>query len=254
MDIEAPLTAERMDDKYALFNATGDEPGMKQLRDQNQEKAIASEIDAEIRALPRPNTPGVRAVRRKYSRVLQEASPEFVLRLGRELLETYAHRWVAYELIHSHKGAFQRIGAAELEELGRGIDSWWSVDAFARILAGPAWLHGQAPDALIYEWAHSEDRWWRRAALVSTVALNVRSQGGTGDVRRTLQACRLLVDDHDDMVVKAMSWALRELVPHDPDAVRAFLGDYEHRLAAHVKREVRNKLRTGLKNPGGRGV
>jgi len=116
-------------------------------------------------------------------------------------------------------------------------------------LAGPAWLNGQVSDELIYRWGLSEDRWWRRAALVSTVALNVRSQGGTGDVPRTLEVCRLLVDDHDDMVVKAMSWALRELVVHDADAVREFLSKYEDVLAARVKREVRNKLTTGLKNP-----
>jgi 3-methyladenine DNA glycosylase AlkD len=224
------------------------------MGDQNQVKALASEIDAEIRGLLRQNTPSVRAVRRKYSRALQAASPEFVLGLARELLETYDHRWVAYELIHSHPEAFQRIGTAELDDLGQGMDSWVSVDTFARILAGPAWLQGQVPDALIHEWAHSEDRWWRRAALVSTVALNVRSQGGTGDIPRTLEVCRMLVDDHDDMVIKALSWALRQLVPHNPDAVRAFLGDYEGRVAARVKREVRNKLRTGLKNPGRRGV
>jgi 3-methyladenine DNA glycosylase AlkD len=51
------------------------------------------------------------------------------------------------------------------------------------------------------------------------------------------------------MVVKALSWALRELIPHDPDAVRNFLSQHEEVLAARVKREVRNKLTTGLKNP-----
>jgi 3-methyladenine DNA glycosylase AlkD len=85
--------------------------------------------------------------------------------------------------------------------------------------------------------------------LVSTVALNVRSHGGQGDVPRTLAVCRLLVDARDDMVVKALSWALRELVVHDPEAVRGFLEEYGERLAARVKREVRNKLATGLKNP-----
>ena len=124
-----------------------------------------------------------------------------------------------------------------------------SVDGFARILAGPAWLAGQVPDELIHKWAHSTDRWWRRAALVSTVALNMRSQGGMGDIPRTFAVCRLLVDDRDDMVVKAMSWALRALVVHDPDAVRGFLAEYKELLAARVKREVRNKLETGLKNP-----
>ena len=57
------------------------------------------------------------------------------------------------------------------------------------------------------------------------------------------------MNDRDDMVVKAMSWALRELVVHDPEAVQAFLDEYEDELAARVKREVKNKLQTGLKNP-----
>jgi 3-methyladenine DNA glycosylase AlkD len=51
------------------------------------------------------------------------------------------------------------------------------------------------------------------------------------------------------MVVKAMSWALRELVPHDPQAVSAFLAENNQVLAARVKREVNNKMQTGLKNP-----
>lgn len=210
---------------------------------------IAAQIDAEIRALDVQNTPNVRAIRRQYSRGLEDAPPGLVLDLARELIDNYGHRGVAYELIRDHSAAFQNVGEAELEEFGQGIDSWGTVDSFARTLAGPAWLNGQVSDALIHRWAHSEDRWWRRAALVSTVALNVRSHGGYGDVERTLEVCRLLVDDQDDMVVKALSWALRELVSHDPDAVQAFLGQHADVLAARVKREVTNKLRTGLKNP-----
>jgi 3-methyladenine DNA glycosylase AlkD len=211
--------------------------------------SIASQFDGEIRALPVQNTPNVRAVRRKYSRRLKGADPGFILDLVRELVARYGYRGPAYELIAAHKGAFRSLGEGELEELGRGIDSWWSVDSFARTLSGPAWRDGQVPDALIHTWARSQDRWWRRAALVSTVALNIRSRGGKGDVPRTLAVCRLLVADHDDMVVKAMSWALRELVVHDPQAVREFLAQHDHALAARVKREVTNKLTTGLKNP-----
>jgi 3-methyladenine DNA glycosylase AlkD len=191
----------------------------------------------------------VRAIRRRTSRELKNAPASFILDLARALKETYGHGWVAYELIRDHRAAFGSVGERDLEELGQGIDSWSSVDSFARTLAGPAWLHGQVSDGLIHRWVRSEDRWWRRAALVSTVALNVRSRGGTGDVPRTLAVCRLLVDDDDDMVVKAMSWALRELVAHDPGAVRGFLDAHDDVLAARVKREVKNKLTTGLKNP-----
>jgi 3-methyladenine DNA glycosylase AlkD len=77
----------------------------------------------------------------------------------------------------------------------------------------------------------------------------MRSQGGYGDVDRTLVICRMLADDHEDMVVKALSWALRQLVVHDPNAVRAFLTTHDDVLAARVKREVTNKLETGLKSP-----
>ena len=227
----------------ALVSATG------QLQNLNDVKQLAAEIDAEIRALPVPNTHSERAVRRDYSRKLRQTRPEFILDLARELFGSYGHRWLAYELIQSHRAASRSMGEAELEEFGRGIDSWWTVDAFARTLAGPAWLRGQVPDRLIQNWARSKDPWWRRAALVSTVALNVRSQGGKGDVARTLEVCRLLADDHQDMVAKAMSWALRELVVHDPQAVREFLSGHEDVLAARVKREVRHKLAIGLKNP-----
>jgi 3-methyladenine DNA glycosylase AlkD len=214
---------------------------------------VASAIDAEIKALSVRNTPSMRAIRRKYSRALKPASPDVVLRLARKLLEVSDYRWFAYELIQSHRATFKHLDEAELEGLGQGINSWWTVDAFARTLSGPVWLNGQVPDKLILKWAHSKDRWWRRAALVSTVALNVRSHGGKGDTSRTLRICRVLVNDHDDTVAKAMSWALRELVVHDVEAVRQFLNEYDEALAARVKREVKNKLRTGLKNPGRKG-
>jgi 3-methyladenine DNA glycosylase AlkD len=222
---------------------------VKREIDLTEAQRLAAEIAAELRALPVRNTPSERAVRRKYSQKLKQAQPELILALARELLTNYDERWVAYELLQAHQAALQSLGEAELEEFGQGINSWWAVDAFARTLAGPAWRQGQVSDALIHKWAHSPDLWWRRAALVSTVALNVRSRGGYGDLPRTLAVCRLLVADHEDMVVKALSWALRELVVHDPEAVRAFLQEHEAVLAARVKYEVRNKLTTGLKSP-----
>jgi 3-methyladenine DNA glycosylase AlkD len=193
-------------------------------------------------------------VRRKYSRQLQDASAPFVLDVACELVFRYGHRSVPYELIAAHRVAFASLDQALLEELGQGINSWWSVDSFARTLAGPAWRMGQVPDALFHRWASSPDRWWRRAALVSTVALNVRSHGGRGDVPRTLAVCRLLVADRENMVAKALSWALRELVVHDPEAVSGFVREHEGHLAALVRREVNSKLRTGLKNPRGKGA
>ena len=212
-------------------------------------KRLAAEMAADIRALPAHDSASERRVVQHYTQRIALTDASFVLELAQELLERYACRWQAYELIAGHPAAFHSLGPAELEAFGRGIDSWWAVDSFARSLAGPAWCAGQAPDALFHAWARSADRWWRRAALVSTVAWNVRSLGGRGDALRTLAVCRLLAADHDDMLAKALSWALRMLVYFDPAAVSAFLAEYDAVLAGRVKREVRHKLATGLKNP-----
>jgi 3-methyladenine DNA glycosylase AlkD len=212
---------------------------------------LAAAILSRLAALPSRATGPVRELRREYSRRLAQAAPATVLAVARRLLAEpeFIPRFVAYELIAHHRAALGSLGPAELAELGRGLDSWYAVDTFAPYLAGPAWRAGQVPDSLIHEWARSPDRWWRRAALVSTVALNTRARGGRGDTARTLAVCRLLVADRDDMVVKALSWALRELVVHDPAAVRAFLAEHGDTLAARVRREVNNVLTTGLKNP-----
>jgi hypothetical protein len=62
-------------------------------------EAIAAEMDAEIRALPVRNTPGVRAIRRKYSRALKGADATLVLGVARELVERHGYRGVANELV-----------------------------------------------------------------------------------------------------------------------------------------------------------
>lgn len=213
-------------------------------------QAIERSLQADLQALPVRNTASLRTVRRKYSQILAEVSPDLVFEIARLLFQNIHLRWIAFELIRYHPAAFQQVGPDELHEFGQGMHSWDTVDTFARTLSGLAWLKGQIDDQLIHRWARSADLWWRRAALVSTVALNMRSQGGLGDTPRTLAVCRLLVADQEDMVVKALSWALRELAVHDPQAVQAFLNDHAGELNARIKREVRNKLRTGLKNPG----
>lgn len=212
---------------------------------------LAKAFDTDTRALTVHNTATERAICRKYAGLVRLYPPEYVLDFARALIFTHGLRWQAYELIQAHKAAFLSLGEAELVQLGQGINSWWSTDSFARTLSGPAWRDGQVSDELIVKWAGSPDLWWRRAALVSTVAFNIRSRGGKGDVPRTLAICRLLVADHEDMVAKALSWALRELVYFDPTAVEGFLKEHGQALAGRVKREVGNKLRIGLKNPRG---
>jgi 3-methyladenine DNA glycosylase AlkD len=210
---------------------------------------LASKINAEIESLEVRNTANERLIRKNYTKLLKNERPALILDLAFRLIIEHGNRWVAYELVYFHKPAYHSLTADLLEDLGEGIKSWGSVDSFARTLSGPAWRDGLVEDDLIENWAHADDFWWRRAALVSTVALNLRSQGGKGDVERTLKICELLANDHEDMVVKALSWALRALVAHQPQAVHDFLETHDTVLAGRIRREVTNKLTTGLKYP-----
>ena len=212
---------------------------------------LNSSIVARVDALELASVDNVRAIRREISGRIKPLTANQVIQLALLLLESdqFISRFFAYELVHYHALALKSLNSRNIMMLGKGINSWAAVDTFACYLSGPAWREGQIPDAVISSWTRSKDRWWRRAAVVSTVALNNKARGGRGDTKRTIHVCGLVVEDHDDMVVKALSWALRELSKREPRVVNAFILEHESQLHPRVLREVRNKLKTGLKNP-----
>ena len=205
-------------------------------------------IRATLRRLHPASVPTWRPLRRTWSRQLAGAPPTVVFRIAEDLLldEPWG-RLTAYELIAYHPGCMAALNPALLQRLARQLADWVGVDTFGSYVAGPAWRDSRLPSAVVHRWAVSSDRWKRRLAVVCTVALNVRARGGRGDSPRTLAVCRQVVADRDDMVVKALSWALRSLVLWDPGAVAAFLTEHETILAPRVRREVGSKLGTGKK-------
>jgi len=213
-------------------------------------KKLVEVIRRSLAAMPRKDAPSFRLVRREWSKRLKDSPGASVIALAKQLVPLgFWERLFAYETIVHHRAAFEALTKKGVISLGRGIHSWGEADSFAVYIAGPAWRERNISDRVVQSWARSTDRWWRRAALVSTVPLNNRARGGHGDAGRTLRICRMLVRDRDDMVVKALSWALRELSKRDPAAVRTFVERYDQQLAPRARREVANKLRTGLKNP-----
>jgi 3-methyladenine DNA glycosylase AlkD len=212
---------------------------------------VVREIRSDLKRHGEGTVGAVRLVRRKWSKALEQEPAGLVMDVVMALANgaAWPERLVAFELLESHPGAFGMLNASCVTALAEGFADWASVDHFGVTVAGPAWREGLIPDAAVHDWTKSDDRWRRRLALVSTVRLNTPARGRTGDAARTLAVCRKLIADRDDMVVKAMSWALRELAKRDPAAVKRFLKEEGGELAARVKREVTNKLTTGLKNP-----
>lgn len=192
----------------------------------------------------------IRRIVRDLRKRTKDENAETVFKLTVAIIKrnTLEGRQAAFEIFAGHKAAMASLNLKRLETLGRGIDNWASVDGFACGLSGIAWRKGQITDADIKRWARSNDPWWRRAAVVSTVPLNLASRGGSGDSKRTIMLCEMAVGDDHVMVHKALSWALRSLVDIDRKAVSDFLKRHEAKLPALVKREVTRKLMTGKKN------
>lgn len=216
---------------------------------------IVAAIRHDLAGLSIATTPAVRAIRVVYSKALAAEAPKTILGVVTALVRggTWPERVVAFELLSGHRDGMSRLDHFLVDRFGEGLSDWGSVDLFGVTIAGVAWREGRLSDAHVRRWARSPDRWRRRLALVATVPLNSRARGGTGDTARTLSLCRLLVDDRDEMVVKALSWALRELAKKDPKGVARFVREHDERLAPRVRREVRTKLETGRKEMRKRG-
>lgn len=155
---------------------------------------------------------------------------------------------LAYELIGRNRKLLDSLSYTDLMDLWKNLDNWASVDHYSVGIYGVLWGRGVVKDAHIEKLLESDNFWDRRVAVVSTVALNLKSRGGTGDTTRTLAVCERVVDERQDMIQKALSWALRELSKRDRAAVVAFMEKNENRLAKRVLREVSHKLEFGTKN------
>ena len=211
-------------------------------------KDLVAQVETEILSAGSWRTPVLRGIRKTVSRRIISLDRQLIIETALALISrNQVHRFVPYELVQNHPAAMAGITWSEVERLGDGMASWDEVDCFGCSISGPAWAAGQISDVKIKAWARSPDRWRRRAALVSTLALNGRplAQNST---ERTLEICRLLIADREDMVVKAMSWALRRLGTKVPDAARNFVNQHKERLAPLIVREVNRKLTTGRKD------
>lgn len=193
---------------------------------------------------------GIKQVADECWSAMKNNAPSESLKLAKKLVKTriLEVNQVAFLLLWKNKKALRLIQLKDIEELGQNIDNWVTVDTLSVMITGWAWRENQISDTEVLNWLKSKNRWWRRTAVVSTIPLNLRSRGGKGDVSRTLMICEKVVDDRDDMIVKALSWALRELSKSNKMAVENFMKRYDSKLAGRVKREVYTKLTTGRKN------
>ena len=71
---------------------------------------------------------------------------------------------------------------------------------------------------MIYDWTKSNNLWKRRIAIVATFAFIKQSE-----FNPTLSIGKLLLNDKEDLIHKALGWMLREIYKRDAKTCKAFL-------------------------------
>jgi 3-methyladenine DNA glycosylase AlkD len=155
---------------------------------------------------------------------------------------------LAFAIVANDEEILNILNEQKINLMAQNMDNWVSVDYFAVMILGHAWRNNLITIDKIKSYLLSTDVWQKRMAIVATVALNQKARGAQGDIAQTLEICSLVVDDHKELIIKAVSWALRELAKRDKQAVIDFIELYKNQISKRVLREVIHKLEFGNKN------
>ncbi len=193
--------------------------------------------------------PDLKNVLKEYNPRLKQISVNDKIKLIIELVNTniIECQQFGFEIINGDKNLLQFLTEKDAFAMMVNMDNWLSVDYFAGVVLGPLWREKKVPYKKIEQLAKSKDFWEKRIAVVATVALNQKARSGKGDVEQTLKICSLVANEKNDMVIKALSWALRELAKIEKQPVKDFLEENNNRLSPKIIREVGNKINFGTK-------
>ncbi len=99
------------------------------------------------------------------------------------------------------------------------INNWDLVDVSCRDVVGGYLI--DKPRDILYKLAKSINLWERRIAIVSTWQFIRASQ-----LDDTFVISKLLINDSEDLIHKAVGWMLREAGKKDELALKEFLDEY----------------------------
>ena len=150
-------------------------------------------------------------------------------------------------LLSKRKSVLELIKWPLLKKWSESVDNWAINDNLSCLVIGP-WvlLDFEGRVKYLERLIVSKNLWDKRLALVSIIIPNRHGLGW----EKTLEFVEIVVKERNPMIVKAVSWVLREMVRKGAASeVKTFLERNKTVLAPLVVREVNNKITTGLKNP-----
>ena len=145
-------------------------------------------------------------------------------------------RYAAIELAKHRSGRpFHTLAALPLYREMIESGAWWDmVDSIAPSLVFEL-LQGEA-DAMglvLRDWAHDDDLWVRRAAIISQLAAKQQT-----DLALLYDCFEPSIASKEFFLRKAIGWALRQYARTDPEEVARYVATNASRLSPLSKREA----------------
>ena len=98
------------------------------------------------------------------------------------------------------------------------INNWDLVDTSAPHIVGDYLYKNPEKSIILLEFSQSENLWIRRISIVSTFAFIKKNE-----FKKTLEIAKLLLNDEQDIIHKAVGWMLREIYKRNEDLIKRFL-------------------------------
>jgi len=176
--------------------------------------------------------PQTRALVREFKRMTPEEGVKLVRSKWHEERLAGLLLWVqSFE--KGDEAARAQVFRLYLDNL-KHINNWDLVDLSAPQIVGGSLT--AANDPLLFKLAHSPVLWERRVAVLATFIL-IRQ----GKFPPSLDLCRLLMQDPEDLMHKACGWMLREIGKRDQSCLTAF-------LKKHAPKMPRTMLRYAIEH------
>ncbi|MDR2700701.1 MAG: DNA alkylation repair protein [Nitrososphaerota archaeon] len=128
---------------------------------------------------------------------------------------------------------FQREDLAVFERwISCYIDNWAKCDSFCNHTVGDFMIKFPECVGVLFDWAKSDNRWFRRAAAVTLI---IPAKKGLF-LQEAFKISDLLLTDSDDLVQKGYGWLLK-----------AETDKYPHEVLTYVMKNKSNMPRTALR-------
>ena len=164
----------------------------------------------------------VSEIAKKYFVLVKDQTKEQIFNLCEELLKSdyFEEAWIAFEFSDRINKQFSPADFERFEEwIEKYVNNWAKCDTLCNHTIGTFMeMYPQYVQEL-KKWAHSSNRWFRRAAAV-TLILPARKGKYLKDI---LQISDILLLDCDDLVQKGYGWMLKEASKEHLNEVYSYL-------------------------------